>query len=156
MRKKIEPYKDRSIRFIEYWNIGDWRLKVYGISYKGEYPNQQLIDSSRIIAKNRLEESANLTNHYNVGFVGIHEGKTGNFVFIDWWADENELHHHVYVSSSENSELFEYLTPAGLTACVWDLLLINHERNAWVAHILESGSTENIKAYLNTTLNLEV
>jgi hypothetical protein len=103
-----------------------------------------------------LSLSAGRTNHYGVGFVGIHEGKTGNFVFVDWWADENELHHHVYVSTSEEPNELEYMTPSGLTACVWDLFLIGHERDSWVNHILKQSANPDIEGYLKATVNTVV
>jgi hypothetical protein len=34
-----------------------------------------------------------------VGFLGVHGGRGADFVCIDWWAEENESHHHVYMAS---------------------------------------------------------
>ncbi|MEJ2052499.1 MAG: hypothetical protein P8X42_01150, partial [Calditrichaceae bacterium] len=132
MIKISEKYKPRSIRFLDYWSIGSWKMKAYGISYANEFPNKKLIQSAKEVTAARLLHNSKNSKHYNVGFVGIHEGKDENFVYIDWWAEENELYHHIYTSTISNPERLEYKTPTGLAACVWDLALIRYEREAWV------------------------
>lgn len=149
-------YRARPIRFFDLWNLNSWKLKVYSITYTDAPLSSTLVDAARNAALARLEESAPETNHYHVGFIGIHQGKTGNFVFVDWWADENELHHHVYVSPSCEPEKLEYMTPSGLTACAWDLYLIGHERDAWVTHILKQNESPDFDGYLATRLNADI
>ena len=121
----IEPgtYEKRPVRYLGLLRVGEWRLKEYGISHAGERPESELVAAAQNVAAQRLSANANPTNHYGVGFLGIHEGKTGNFVFVDWWADENELHHHLFVSPSDRPADLEYKTPTGLSACVWDLVV---------------------------------
>ncbi|MGH0029308.1 MAG: isochorismatase [Myxococcota bacterium] len=151
-----ESYRARPIRFLGLWEIDGWRLKAYGITYAGERPDRVLVEAARRVAAERLAESGGKTRHYGVGFAGIHQGKTGNFVFVDWWADENELHHHVYVSASETPEELRYMTPSGLAACTWDLHLIGHERDAWVRHVLRKSDAPDLDAYLEERLNADV
>jgi hypothetical protein len=121
--KLSEAYQTRAVRYLEQWDVGPFRLKIYGIAYRGKLPATVLRKAARSIAEQRIRESAEKTRHYGVGFVGIHQGRDGNFVFVDWWADENELHHHVYVSPSHEPQRLQYTTPSGLSACVWDLRL---------------------------------
>lgn len=131
-------YQKRKIQFLRLLPINDWRFKVYGITYHNEYPNQDLIKVAEQTVGERIDLIPSSQRNYQVGFVGIHDGKTANFAFIDWWADENELHHHVYVSSKNDPTNLVYKTPTGLSACVWDLELINFEREAWVQSVLRS------------------
>jgi len=49
----------------------------------------------------RLSPPGGESGPYGVGFVGVHDGRAGNFIFLDWWEQENELHHHVSFSSQE-------------------------------------------------------
>ncbi|MDF1816352.1 MAG: isochorismatase [Verrucomicrobiales bacterium] len=151
--KLFEEYRPRPIQFLENWRIDAWIIKVYGITYTEDPLDQILIESAREAIIERLKESASETNHYGVGFAGIHQGKTGKFVFVDWWADENELHHHVYVSQSEKPSELKYMTPTGLTACAWDLYLICHERRAWVEFVLMQASDPDMEGYLHATVN---
>src|SRR5687767_15279367 len=36
-----------------------------------------------------------------VGFLCAHDGRGGCFAFVDWWADENELHHLMYTAVAD-------------------------------------------------------
>lgn len=87
-------------------------------------------------------------NHYGVGFVGIHDGRGAIFVFIDFWADENELRHHVYVAPKNQPAQLEYKTPSGLIACVWDLTVIGFERQTWIEYVLANSNGPDLDAYL--------
>lgn len=151
-----EPYSKRPIRFLDYWDLDGWRMKVYGIAYAGGTPDSALLDAAKGVATARLEESGSQCNHYHLGFVGVHQGKTGNFVFVDWWADENELHHHVYISPSDSPEQLAYMTPTGLSACVWDLRVICFEREAWLEAVLKRHDAPDDAGYLAKVLNADV
>ena len=154
--KLSEEYCPRPIRFLKHWRIGEWIIKVYGITYTEDPLDRILIESARETITERLSGSASETNHYGAGFAGIHQGKTGNFVFLDWWADENELHHHVYVSQLKEPSELKYMTGTGLTACTWDLYLLCHERRAWVEFVLMQASNPDVEGYLNATLNVNI
>lgn len=149
-----EEYRPRRIRFLELWEPALWAIKVYGIT-RGELPSRRLVAAAKRAAEERLSTTAAEQTHYGVGFLGIHAGKTANFVFVDWWADQNELHHHVYISALDAPELLEYKTPTGVSACVWDLQVIAHEREAWVQHVLSSPEQPDFQGYLAQTLTIE-
>ena len=104
----------------------------------------------------RLDAVAGSVRHYSVGFLGVHDGRTANFVFVDWWADENELHHHVYVSPADAPARLEHATPTGLAACVWDLRVMAFERQAWLDTVLKRAGGAGFDAYLRHRLNEDV
>ena len=83
--------------------------------------------------------------------MGVHEGRGSNLVFVDWWAHENELHHHAWVSPEGEFQHFDYVTPAGLAACVWDLAVIGFERQAWIDAALDT-SPPDYSRYLDAAL----
>ena len=68
-------------------------------------------------------------------------------------ADENELHHHLYVSTLEEPASLEYVTPTGLIACTWDRRVLSFERDAWVEAVLANPSSPDIDEYRARTLN---
>jgi hypothetical protein len=105
---------------------------------------------------NALTTAAGSTKHYSVGFLGVHDGRTSNFVFVDWWADENELHHHVFISPTNEPAKLVDMTATGPAACVWDLRVIGFERDAWVETVLRNPAGANINAYLDRRLNENV
>lgn len=151
-----EPYRPRAIRFLDRWNVGGFRVKVYGIAYQGDSPEAGLCEAAQRVTAQCLAENAISTVHYGVGFVGIHEGRDGNFVFVDWWVNENELHHHVYMSKKEDPLRLEDKTAAGIVACVWDLYVMSFERNAWVECVLKRFQKPGIDEYLSTAINTSV
>jgi hypothetical protein len=151
-----EPYEPRPIRFLELWQPVPWRLKVYGIAYRRGQPRAALVDAAKRAAGERLATIPATVNHYLLGYLGIHDGRTANFVFLDYWANENELYHHVYVSPTDEPARLEYVTPTGLTACVWDLRLIAFERQSWLENVLQNPRGPDPEAYLQRHLNEDV
>ena len=151
-----EAYRPRPVRFLEEWPHAGWRLKVYGIAYRGEFPRAALVGAAKREARGRLPRPAAGEGRYGVSFLGVHDGRAANFVFVDWWADENELHHHVYTSASEELESLTYATPTGLSACVWDLRVQAFEREAWVEEVLKNPRGPDLEAYLARRLNEDV
>lgn len=147
----IEPYAPRPFRFLELWEVNGWRIKVYGIAYKGELPRPELVEAAKVRALAHLVDNSD--PHYSVGFLGVHDGRGANFIFIDYWADENELHHHVYISPTDDVPNFRYATPTGLIACVWDLQLMAFERQAWVETVLANPAGPDVEAYLACRYN---
>jgi len=150
------PYEPRPIRFLDLWSVEGWRLKVYGIASGRPQPRSELVTAARRIAIQQLRSLPSGLPHYHLGFLGIHDGRTANFVFLDFWADENELHHHVFVSPTAHPDQFADVTPTGLSACVWDLRLQAFERDAWVAHVLQRSVSPDFDGYLAATLNADV
>ncbi len=149
-----EPYQPRPIRFLELWQTGEWRLKVYGIAYRRSSPRSELVQAAKQVAQTRLQTTT--APHYHTGFLGIHDGRGANFVFVDFWAEENELHHHVYVSPTDQPTQLEYATPTGLTACVWDLRVICFERQAWIDAVLANPDGPDLDKYCSMRLNEDV
>ena len=148
-----EVYDRRPIRSLELWQDSGWTLKVYGIAYGRERPRDELLEAAKVVARKQLSGSANEHNHYGVGFLGVHDGRGANFVFLDYWADENELHHHVHVSPSEEPASFEDVTGTGLIACAWDLRVLSFERDTWVESVLANPAGPDLERYLASRLN---
>lgn len=147
-----EPYQPRPIRFLELWQTAGWTLKLYGIAYSRPLPRPELLAAAKEVAATQLAK-LQTQEHYHLGFMGVHDGRGANFVFVDYWADENELHHHVYISPAEHPARFEYATPTGLIACVWDLRVICFERQAWLETALANPAGPNLQEYLERRLH---
>jgi hypothetical protein len=143
-----EPYAARTIRFLDVWEDAGWRLKRYGIAYAEGGPAPALVDVAQSLARRCLPRPAVGEGRYGVGFMGVHEGRGANLVFVDWWADGNELHHHVFTASGDAPLDFSDVTGSGLAACVWDLAVIGFERDAWVATVMIDPDESGLEAYL--------
>ena len=91
-----------------------------------------------------------------MGFVGAHDGRGANFVFVDWWANEDELHHHAWLSSKEEPGRLRATGRGDFTACAWDLAVIGHERGAWIRHVLARTQGPDLDAYLADQIHANV
>lgn len=130
----METYKAREIQFKGIQNIKEWKMKRYSISYNSESFSGELENESLMLLQNVLPKIDN--TNYGVGFMIVHHGKGANFVLIDWWCNENELQQRVYYSSKNSPEKLILQDGNSPIACVWDLTVINHERNAWMEHMM--------------------
>jgi len=149
-------YQMRPVRFLDLWEpLSAWRIKMYGITYRKETPDAGLIKAGQLIAEARLRGIAPDT-HHQVGFLGIHQAQSRNLVFLNWWTNENELHHHPYVSTKEAPTHLQYALPDGPAMSVWDIKLIAFERDAWVECVLANEDEPNLEAYLERRMSAEV
>jgi hypothetical protein len=151
-----EPYRARPVRFLDLAELDGWRIKVYGIAYEGERPRAAFVEAALDIARRSLPAPASTDDRYGVGFLGVHQGRGSNFVFLDWWAHENELHHHVWFSSQREPTDLREEQPQDPIACAWDIGVLAHERTAWVSHVLANPSGPDLDAYLSDQLTAEL
>lgn len=150
----VEKHVARPIRFQEIWEADGWRLKVYGIAYRRPAPRRELVVVAKRLALVALPQPPEAGNRYGVGFLGAHDARGGCYVFIDWWADENELHHHPFLGPSP--EDLRPVRPDESIACVWDLAVIDFERRAWLETVLKNSGAPDLDAYLSAQLKGEV
>jgi hypothetical protein len=151
----VEPYTARPVRPLADFEPAGWRCKVYGIAYERNEPRPVLVHAALEVARAVLPPAGHASN-YALGFVGVHDGRGSCFVFVDWWADENELHHHVFVSPADAPAALEERTATGLSACVWDLAVIAFERAAWVDTVLANPGGPDFDAYFAQRLHADV
>lgn len=153
----IQPYEARSFRFIEMLTIGPsrtgiiWRMKLYGIAHRGELPRRELLESAKRIAANQLRKET--VNNYKVGFIGAHDGSKASFVFVDFWGNENELFHRVFISRCNDPSELRPAENSDPSVCVWDLRLQAFERETWIKHILCKADAPDFDGYLAERLN---
>ena len=154
----LEPYGKRPVRPLGLHEHDGWRLKVYSIAYGKDLADAVLIEVATLLAGEHLPEATGdgVEERYGVGFLGVHEGRGSDFVFLDWWQNENELHHHTWVAQKGRPIEFEYVTPSGLSACVWDLSVICFERQVWLEAVLANPFGPDIEAYLERRLDAMV
>lgn len=149
-------YAPRPIRPLEVARIGGLRLKVYGIAYGRPTPRRELIDAGKAWAVQRLAERPTRQTHYGVGFLGIHDGRGENQVFLDLWINENELLHAYVVSPPEDPAALREAPEDHNSVCVWDLAVQCHERQAWIRHVLANPSGPDFEAYLADALSADL
>ncbi len=149
----IEPHEPRPVRSLGVWDFPGWRFKAYAITRPGLEPDRRLLDAARERAR---EVAARPTQQetYGVGFVGVHQGRGYNQVFVDRWANHNELLHDVFVSEEATPGALRPAPAGHNSVCVWDLALQAFERDAWVRHAMRHEP--DLDAYLSTVLDGDV
>ena len=147
-----ETYQKRSIKHLELWEDNGWRIKLYGITHESRQSEPELIAAAKAAAKEHLPQPAVNPHRYGLGFIGIHQGRSYDFVFICYWNYDTELKHISLMRASSSSTLLEPVGEQELSNDVWDLRVLAFERDAWVKHVL-SADTADADAYLAEQLN---
>ncbi|MBA3261171.1 MAG: isochorismatase [Thermoleophilaceae bacterium] len=149
-------YRPRPIRFLELVEVGGWQIKLYGAACERSAPRLELVEATKRLARRVLPSPADGEGRYAVGFACAHDGRGGCFSFVDWWADENELHHQIYVAPEERPTELSPAGPDALTACVWDLAIMSFERDAWLETVMRNPAGPDFDAYLAARLDAVV
>jgi hypothetical protein len=131
-------YASRRVSFL----ACDGRLKHYGIAYKGDAPRNELATATRRVATDVVPADA-------YGFTIAHDARSAGLAIVYWWAHENEIHKHAFVSPLDEPGALEPADGAGM-ACVWELEVIDFERRAWLEDVLKGGNPER---YLERSLD---
>jgi len=147
-----ETYQKRSIKHLELWEDNGWRIKLYGITHESRQSEPELIEAAKAAAKEHLPHPAVNPHRYGLGFIGIHQGRSYDFVFICYWNYDTELKHISLMRASSSSSQLEPVGEQELSNDVWDLRVLAFERDAWVKHVL-GGNTADAEAYLAEQLN---
>jgi hypothetical protein len=131
-------YQPRRVSFLG----REGRLKHYGIAYAGEAPRAELAAATRRAAEQAVPRGA-------YGFTIAHDAATAGLAVVYWWANENEIHKHVFAAPLGDPGALE---PADGTAmaCVWELEVIDFERQAWLEDVLKAGDPDR---YLERALD---
>jgi hypothetical protein len=155
------PYAPRPIRPLGLWAFPAIRLKVYGIAHGRPLPRSELVDAARHTVERHLRDNPTRHRSHGAGFVGIHDGRGENQVFLDVWINDNELLHHCYTSPPASPA--DLRPPAAgsphvdhTSVCVWDLAVQCFERQAWLTHVLTRPGGPDLEGYLAARLSADV
>lgn len=131
------PYAPRPIRFRGLRRHGDWRLKEYTIVYGDGRLNEADYAAGLPGALAALPSPAVEPQRPGVGFLIVHQGRGATYIVLAWWDNENELPLRVFVRNHDEAA---WRPAAGSeSVCVWDLLVIAFERDAYVRCVLSSA-----------------
>jgi hypothetical protein len=120
----------------------------------GRISADELLAAAKKIAATELTKFE--PNDFYLGFIGAHDGRNAAFIFVDFWGNENELFHGVFLSRGDK---FADLSPAGdsdPSVCVWDLALQSFERAAWIKHVLLKADAPDFAGYLSERMNSDL
>lgn len=148
-------YRTRPIEFMELWRPSPLRAcKVYGISTTGPTPRPELIDAAKQIATGIIPVGSETDPYAQSALLICHDAGESCWVLAQWWVDAAILRSFVYRSDGDTPGDLKP-APAGITACVWELELIDFERRAWTDLML-TAERPDLDAYLAARLSTEV
>jgi hypothetical protein len=151
----IQPHRPRPLRFIRYEQLGDWRIKVYGIATPGRTPRAALVEATVACAAAVLPQPALANGRFGVGFVIAHDSATVSIGLVYWWDGFNELHQRAYIGPLDEPRALAPLEHAA-AGCVWELGIIDFERRAWLEDVLANPAGPDIERYMQRQLNADV
>ena len=135
--------------------IGDWRIKLYGVGGRSRIVASSLLELAMTVATEALPKPAITSSRYGVGFVIVHEALAFDTIVVDWWEQVNELRHHVFRAPPGNPLEFREITSSGESVCVWELRVQAAEREAWLDNVLLRRSGPDLASYLAAQLREE-
>lgn len=142
----MPPYQPRRTELLGVEARVGWKVKVIGISASDELPSPAEKEAALVAAESALPQPALSQARCGTGFVIVHHGAEALWVLVCWW-ELDILYHRVLRAPLGTTDL-EAAAADGPTACVWELLAIDHERRAWVAHVLQHPGDPDLDGYL--------
>lgn len=148
-----EPYLPRRIAPIDTWRTTHHAIKVYGIHRDPDAAppllSAPVIDAAQAAVHRVLDEHADQARSHGLGFCIVHVGEEAVWLLVDWWVSGGIVCQRMLSAPlADPSHFIPVSTPA--LACVWELVITAHERNAWVRHMLTTAPDSG--AYLNDLL----
>jgi hypothetical protein len=138
----LTAYQPRPLSHLGLLDLRGYRLKAYSIVY-GDAPfNRAAFDAGLALAERELPRPAITPARPGLGFIIFHQARSGPYLILAWWDNENELPVRVFVADSQGWR------PAAAheSFCVWDLRILWHEREAYIRTMLSGPADES--AYL--------
>ena len=141
-------YAQRSLTAPAPVEHGSWTVKRYAVSALRPAPPDEVHD----FARRAVELTLPSLESKGFAFSVVHEDEDGCYVVVAWWSP-NRLILHSRTWIAEWSDLRTPMpAPANATACIWELVAIGHERDAWVRHVVQPEHPD-FSAYLASTVS---
>lgn len=150
MKKQIfKTYSPRSIAFKELVKVDNWKIKIYTISTKENFEADEVLEQ---IVQKLSDLLKPAQNHHSIAFVIIHEANDGIWTLVNWWMGGNMLRTITYFTSFDKPNELELYLKSGSLSCVWEMLVIQYERDNWVKYILKKTENPDFNTYLSDNL----
>jgi hypothetical protein len=128
-------------------------VKIIGITASGDLPDATEIEAAAGAAERLLPQPARTGKRPGAAFLIVHRGAEALWAILGWW--ELDILYQRLFRADPGTGIFWQVPPDGPTACVWELLAIDHERRSWVARILQRPADPDLAGYLDSTLTIE-
>ena len=147
MTGRFEPRPTRPTGVL---TVNSWQLKSYEITLDAAPISGKIIDAATSCLAAALPQAS---LEAAVGFVIVHHGSEQVWLLADRWHGDVACQHTFFAPLNDPTS-FEPVPQGGPTACVWELAVHAHERDAFVAHVLNPPDGPDYDAYLVDTLTV--
>lgn len=148
---ELQPYHARHFAFLDTWSAGATRLKAYLIVRQNDQRElDTLVAMARDYAASALPKMIIEEGHdHQLGYAILHFGEMSNWLLLHWWAHGDIALGHLASFDSERCG-FQSQDHRRFHACLWEQVVISHERDAWARYLSAKGRTAD--DYLNDRL----
>lgn len=147
------PYRPRHTQLTEVRSVSDWQLKIYQITLDGEPICIEIVDAAMECLAARSIWPTDLEHQY--GFVILHQGEQAFWAMNLVWVNDI-LRQFVFFAPLDDPTRFDDSPLPGFNACVWELEVTKHERDAWVRHVMTNPADAQFDEYLKDALKIEL
>jgi hypothetical protein len=147
------------VRFLGVREHDHYQVKTYSILHASQHYSPELFESGFHFAAAHLPQPAVTAQRPGLALAILHQGFTGDYFILAWWDRENELPLRVFVRdppadeknvAGANPVASAHWRPASATngesICIWDLHILWHERQAYIAILLNSARPQHDEA----------
>ncbi len=92
------PYAPRPLKSLGVIELRGYRLKAYSILYGSAPLDRAAFDAGLALAQRELPTPAVAPGRPGLGFVIFHQGRSGPYLILAWWDNENELPVRVFLA----------------------------------------------------------
>jgi len=139
----IATYEPRLTRGLGARERAGWTIKLTGISAGSELPGEPEIAAGVDAAEKHLPTVDGLPG---AAFLILHAGTEALWGILGWW--HLDILYQRTLRAALGTTSFVLVPPDGPTACVWELLVVDHERRSWVEHVLSHPDSPDYPAYI--------
>ncbi|MEV0148421.1 MULTISPECIES: hypothetical protein [unclassified Nonomuraea] len=134
------PYRPRRTRSLGVTMVDGWSVKVVGITAGGGLPDDFEVEAALRAVEQELPEGG------GVAFVIVDRGTDALWANVCWWQSDI-LFQRLWRAEPGTTDLRRLPLDAPV-GCVWHLVAIEHERRAWVEHVLARPQAPDVTGYL--------
>ena len=146
-----KPYRVRPTRMIGVRECNGWQFKLYEITAEGEAIPTAIMDAALAFIEENVVWPYEVADRF--GFAIVHIGDEGVWALAHVWTNDI-LRQFVFRAPVDQPEHFSASPLPGFNACVWELEVTKHERDAWVRHVMSTPQQPDFDAYLRDGLTI--
>ena len=147
---RFVAYRRRRFAQVAPWHIGATIFRTYTISVNDAALPAALLEAARDYVAAHSDVINAGEHGHGCGYAMVHHGEQAIWLLAHWWAYGDIAMRLLASADSAAAPAFVPREDDRFHACVWEHVVINHERNAWVRHVLTPAPS--IDAYLDDGL----